>query len=157
MDDLLERAIEDAIRNVYRDSIRRVRGPSRRYYNTPPRGGYIVNEEHEYVIQDSDDLSSTLLLDIVTSFGSPGSGDNNFTEYMKLHRQKQIKSIGPYKKVKSGDELCNSVCPICIDQFKEGEYHRLLPCKHSFHKKCIDRWFKRDHSDCPMCRTKIIN
>ena len=49
-------------------------------------------------------------------------------------------------------------CCICLTQFDEDCIVSLLPkCNHIFHKKCVDRWFKKDHSDCPMCRKKIIN
>jgi hypothetical protein len=158
-------AIVDNILNIYRDSIRNIRNPNRsrvnniissRYYNNPPQGGYLINEEHEYILPDHDDLSSMIFLDVVTRFGSPGS-DSCLLD-LKNNRRDKIKQIGKYKKVKKTDkELIELVCPICIDNFKEGEYYRTLDCTHSFHKKCIDRWFKKDHSECPMCRKLIIN
>jgi len=110
---------------------------------------YYINDP---LIRDSDDLSSILLLDIVTNFGSPGN--DNLHKQMKLIQKNKIKELGKYKKVTV--EITNDTCPICIDQFKEGEYYRTLSCNHEFHKKCIDRWFKKDHLDCPMCRKIII-
>ena len=47
-------------------------------------------------------------------------------------------------------------CPICLEQLHKGEYQKVLDCKHCFHKKCIDRWFKKDNDFCPMCRLKVI-
>ena len=114
--------------------------------NNGVRRNFIIEEE--YILEDTDDLSSTILLDIVTRFGSPGNDS-----FMKLYKKSQIKTIGKYKKVKNDCEL---ECPICLEQLKTNEYYRELSCKHVFHKKCIDRWFKKDHSDCPMCRTKIL-
>jgi hypothetical protein len=125
---------------------------SSRYYNTPPQGGYIVNEEYEYILSDTDDLASLVFLDVATRFGSPGS-DNKL---MKECRKNKIKKIGSYKKIKDGDLLLNNQCSICIENFSCGEFQRTLCCNHSFHKKCIDKWFKKDKNDCPMCRTKII-
>ena len=75
---------------------------------------------------------------------------------MKDYRKNKIKQIGPYKKIKENDVLLNNQCPICIENFCCGEYQRTLNCSHSFHKKCIDKWFKKDKNDCPMCRAKII-
>jgi hypothetical protein len=93
-----------------------------------------------------------IFLDVVTRFGSPGSDS-----CLINNRRDKIKQIGKYKKVKASNiSLLETTCPICIENFKEGEYYRTLECKHSFHKKCIDRWFKKDHSDCPMCRKLII-
>jgi hypothetical protein len=154
LDNLLNVAIRDAvIRNVlslYNTSNRN----SIRYYNNPPSGGYIVDEEQNYVISDHDDLSSTILLDIVSRFGSPGS-DGGFSERMKEHRKTRLKKI-KYRKIKENDILLTEQCPICIENFCCGEFQRTLECSHTFHKKCIDRWFKKDKDDCPMCRNKII-
>ena len=135
LEELLTGAINDAITNAIRNN-------GIRY----SRRNFVIEEE--YVLQDTDDLSSTILLDIVTRFGSPGNDS-----FMKLYKKSQIKNIGKYKKVKNECELD---CPICLEQLKTNEYYRELSCKHIFHKKCIDRWFKKDHSDCPMCRTKIL-
>jgi hypothetical protein len=142
LDNLLTTAIHDAIisninivdnyRNSYRNNYR----------------NYVVSQEIEYYIPDRDDLSSTLLLDIVTRFGSPGNDS-----FIKNYRKNQINNIGKYKKVK---EPLESECPICLDTFKPNEYYRKLNCNHCFHKRCIDRWFKSDHSECPMCRKKIL-
>jgi hypothetical protein len=159
LDQQIQEAILSNILNMYHSTIRNIRNPNRmgltnttfissRYFNNPPIGGYEINEEHEYIIRDDDDLSSLILLDVATQFGNQ----------KVVSRGNKIKSIGKYKKVKdTNTELCESSCPICLDPFKGGEYYRSLECKHCFHKKCIDRWFKKDHSECPMCRKKIIN
>jgi hypothetical protein len=124
------------------------------YFNQPPVGGYLVNEQEEYVLRDSDDLSSMIFLDIVTRFGSPGSYSLN--DKYKEYRKDKIRNTCKYKKIKDSDSLINQQCPICIDNFCCGEYQRTLECSHVFHRKCIDRWFKKGKNDCPMCRTKII-
>ena len=130
---------------------------SNRYYNNPPRGGYIVNGSHEYIFPDNDDISSLIFLDVVTRFGSPGFNDVIDPRY-KENRRNKIKEIGPYRKIKENDSLITSMyqCPICIEEFCCGQYQRTLECNHTFHKKCIDKWFKKDKNDCPMCRTKIL-
>ena len=143
---IITRTLINDILNVYRDS-----ALSTRYYNEPPQGGYNVNEEYEYILPDNDDVSSAVLLEIVTRFGSPET-----ESFMKSVRRDQIKNIGKYKKIKKDDDLCTTACPICIEEFKENEFCRTLTCSHSFHKRCIDHWFRKDHSDCPMCRAKIL-
>jgi len=155
---IVQQTFINDILNVYRQSTRNVRNPNRnfqiissRYYNDPPRGGYSINEEHEYILPDDDDITSTVLLEIVTRFGSPET-----ESFFKNFRRKQIKEIGKYKKVTAGSELLETTCPICIEEFKENEYYRTLECTHHFHKRCIDKWFRKDHSDCPMCRKKVF-
>jgi len=143
----------ESILNIYRNSIRNLNNDTRistRYYNEPPNGGYELNEEYDYILPDNDDISSTFLLEIVTNFGSP-----EIDSFMKTIKVEQIKQLS-CKKVKKSQVSQDFVCPICIENFKENEYYRPLECSHCFHKKCIDRWFKKEHVDCPMCRTKII-
>jgi hypothetical protein len=115
---------------------------------------YILNREYDYFIPDNDDLSSAILLDVITRFGSPGN--DNFHKHMKEHRKTQIKNIGKYTKIKNLDELSDQTCSICISDFETGQFHRKLKCGHCFHKKCIDKWFTKNHSDCPLCRAVII-
>ena len=116
---------------------------------------YIIRGEYNYILPSNDDLSSAILLDVITRFGSPGNDD--FHKHMKEHRKTQIKNIGKYTKIKDLESFSDQTCSICIDNFEIGQFHRKLKCNHCFHKKCIDRWFKKNHSECPMCRTKILN
>ncbi|KAK9126992.1 hypothetical protein Scep_015838 [Stephania cephalantha] len=42
-------------------------------------------------------------------------------------------------------------CTICLEQVKEGELIRSLPCLHQFHATCIDPWL-RQQGTCPVCK-----
>lgn len=59
--------------------------------------------------------------------------------------------INTYKRIPK--EHSYQDCPICQCKFKFKEGFRKLPCecKYIFHKKCIDKWFKRELS-CPTCK-----
>jgi hypothetical protein len=158
-DDFLRDAITESFRhniiNLYHDTssrnpnripVSRLRNTlNNRYYNNPPEN-YQIHEEHDYDI-DYDDISALILLDITTRFASPVL-DNELKQLRKL----KIKDI-KCKKVK---ECLDHECSICLDTIKQGEFEKTLVCKHVFHKKCIDRWFKKDNDSCPMCRLQVI-
>ncbi|XP_064124578.1 E3 ubiquitin-protein ligase RNF149 isoform X4 [Loxodonta africana] len=46
-------------------------------------------------------------------------------------------------------------CAVCIENFKAKDVVRILPCKHIFHRTCIDPWLL-DHRTCPMCKLDVI-
>jgi hypothetical protein len=51
----------------------------------------------------------------------------------------------------------NSICTICQNGDNsptEVAWRRIKSCGHTFHRDCIDRWF-REHSRCPICRVDI--
>lgn len=50
----------------------------------------------------------------------------------------------------------DSVCSICLCEYKEAEMLRMMPdCKHYFHLCCLDAWLKLNGS-CPVCRNSPL-
>jgi len=45
-----------------------------------------------------------------------------------------------------------SFCLICWNNYEKDDIIRELPCRHIYHKKCIDKWFSMIKIRCPMCR-----
>lgn len=45
-------------------------------------------------------------------------------------------------------------CAVCLDDFSDGDWVRALPCAHTYHAPCIDRWLV-DHDACPCCRATV--
>ncbi|XP_075234439.1 ring finger protein goliath isoform X4 [Lycorma delicatula] len=62
------------------------------------------------------------------------------------------KHIKAEDKEIQGDGEC---CAICIEPYKTSEVVRILPCKHEFHRSCIDPWLL-EHRTCPMCKMDIL-
>ena len=139
-ENLLTNIVRDAILNNFRRNTSIVIS---RYYNNPPQGGYQINEEHEYILPDNDDISSIAFLEVVNLFGKENKIPQKKFNHLK------------FKKIKEDDPLINTVCSICLENYKKNDYYRTLNCNHIFHKKCVDRWFKKNHLNCPMCRANV--
>ncbi|XP_075789884.1 E3 ubiquitin-protein ligase ZSWIM2 isoform X2 [Pelodiscus sinensis] len=41
-------------------------------------------------------------------------------------------------------------CRLCLKTFCLGQYARLLPCNHKFHRECIDNWLLYHTNACPI-------
>ncbi|KAG5185509.1 hypothetical protein JKP88DRAFT_354177 [Tribonema minus] len=46
-------------------------------------------------------------------------------------------------------------CSVCLSSFEAGEEVRQLPCKHLYHKACIDKWFESQKDTCPLCMVPV--
>ncbi|XP_069747160.1 E3 ubiquitin-protein ligase RNF149-like isoform X1 [Narcine bancroftii] len=46
-------------------------------------------------------------------------------------------------------------CAVCIEGYRYRDVVRILPCKHVFHRMCIDPWLL-EHRTCPMCKLDVI-
>nr|KAG5685622.1 hypothetical protein BaRGS_001503 [Batillaria attramentaria] len=64
----------------------------------------------------------------------------------------------PQKTIRNGDRELDSEfdqCAVCIEGYKPHDVIRTLPCKHVFHKSCVDPWLL-DQRSCPMCKLDIL-
>lgn len=43
-----------------------------------------------------------------------------------------------------------ATCSICLCEYVDGTLMRRLPCGHSFHRRCVDKWLQRSKR-CPLC------
>ncbi|KAJ9146950.1 hypothetical protein P3X46_029162 [Hevea brasiliensis] len=50
---------------------------------------------------------------------------------------------------------CNhsgETCAICLEDYKDGEILKVLPCQHEFHSSCVDSWLTKWGTFCPVCK-----
>ncbi|XP_023655198.1 RING finger protein 150-like [Paramormyrops kingsleyae] len=62
------------------------------------------------------------------------------------------------RTIRKGDKEMESDfdnCAVCIEGYKQNDVVRILPCRHVFHKNCVDPWLQ-DHRTCPMCKMNIL-
>ncbi|KAJ8024520.1 E3 ubiquitin-protein ligase Zswim2 [Holothuria leucospilota] len=69
-----------------------------------------------------------------------------------------VKSF-PTEKVREGGALMSPgvQCRVCLRGFTLGQVVRRLPCRHKFHKDCIDQWLIHEHPTCPVDGTVVWN
>ncbi|CAL5366145.1 unnamed protein product [Camellia sinensis] len=48
--------------------------------------------------------------------------------------------------------LDGEMCCVCLLTLEEGEDRRVLPCRHEFHRACVNRWLNGCQKTCPVCR-----
>ena len=81
--------------------------------------------------------------------------ENNINENIPNYF-KNIKEInnnlGKPIYIKKHDDILDKSCFICLEKYEYKKYKRILRCcKNTCHKKCIDKWLKKN-STCPTCR-----
>ena len=45
-------------------------------------------------------------------------------------------------------------CVICLKKIKNNDNMRILSCRHTYHKECIDIWLMRKNC-CPICNINL--
>ncbi|XP_034722376.1 E3 ubiquitin-protein ligase RNF130 [Etheostoma cragini] len=97
----------------------------------------------------------------------PGSSSTSSRSYSSARDRSQRrlgdaakKAIGKLttRTVKKGDKETDpdfNHCAVCIEAYQLNDVVRILPCKHVFHKVCVDPWLN-EHCTCPMCKLNIL-
>ncbi|XP_046349991.2 E3 ubiquitin-protein ligase ZSWIM2-like [Haliotis rufescens] len=63
----------------------------------------------------------------------------------------EVVNMLPLERVRERSQLLapGSQCRMCLRSFVVGQHVRKLPCKHKFHKDCIDNWLLHSRPTCP--------
>jgi hypothetical protein len=124
-------------------------------------------------VDDDDDFDA--FVDDVDDAGFPGLHVVPFLDEMRaaaFHRffdrddgvprdepralaRETLETHAPAKRARDAFGAARApTCAVCLEDPTPRQLVRELPCKHCFHKKCIDRWF-RASSVCPTCRANV--
>ncbi|KAL6650256.1 hypothetical protein ACP70R_009181 [Stipagrostis hirtigluma subsp. patula] len=57
----------------------------------------------------------------------------------------------------ASDDGGSSECCVCLSRIRAGEATRRLPCRHAFHRDCVDRWLASCTRTCPLCRVRVVD
>ena len=80
------------------------------------------------------------------------AASNIFTDVLVAPTVQQIEDAS--RLVDHSAISAETECAVCQDHGAEPRVWRILHCQHSFHKHCIDQWF-RQNVHCPVCRSDI--
>ncbi|CAJ1854273.1 unnamed protein product [Sphenostylis stenocarpa] len=104
------------------------------------------------------------MLQVVGGSSSSGSSTSSFSpnvehESHESARERRV-SITEYKALsgrRSSESGWRGVamveCCVCLCRFEGNQEVSELPCKHYFHRGCLDKWFDNKHATCPLCRS----
>jgi len=106
----------------------------------------LVDDDHEIAGDGADCVQSDLDMINSTMVGALGHNLKAATMYL----------FKPFQREKQQSAPHNESCAICLDDFQLDEELRLLPCKHAFHKACVDPWLAKSSELCPMCKQSIF-
>ncbi|GAV71815.1 PA domain-containing protein/zf-RING_2 domain-containing protein [Cephalotus follicularis] len=57
-----------------------------------------------------------------------------------------------FSSARSSNCRGGETCAICLEDYKDGEIIKVLPCQHEFHSSCVDSWLTKWGTFCPVCK-----
>lgn len=82
--------------------------------------------------------------------------------FMRIRKARQRSECRNYvAKLKTRKFNCtpdnsDEQCVICLENFEQDQVLKILPCKHEYHRDCIDPWLLKKSSLCPVCKQNIV-
>merc|ERR1719203_2422106 len=114
-----------------------------------PMGGMQFHFGHpQPAVARQEDIDANTQSDVYRGNHSQGKGNEDSSSSSNIGKEEASDS-------EQKEEVKKDSCSICLEEFKDGDQIRRLPCFHIFHKHEIDRWLKTGNDKCPICRVPI--
>lgn len=112
------------------------------------------SQDAENNTQNAENVQMMFEIEFIMDPNAVAQDDDNHPHFKNCQQINDI--LGKPIYIKKNDKLIETECNICMDHFVFKQYKRILPkCNHTFHKKCIDSWLKKN-SSCPVCRQEYL-
>ncbi|XP_038999928.1 E3 ubiquitin-protein ligase MBR2-like [Hibiscus syriacus] len=108
------------------------------------QGMYVLENVHDDMRLDVDNMSYEELLDLEEQMGNVSSGLSEETIRANMRRPK-------FRPITAETEQC---C-ICQEDYANGEELGKLDCGHDFHFNCIKQWLVQKNL-CPVCKKTAL-
>ncbi|CAL0333126.1 unnamed protein product [Lupinus luteus] len=120
----------------------------------------VINTVHSVILLKAMFRFMLQLLGGTTTTTTSTSSNMEQEEYyysdheISSSREKRV-SITHYKSLCDNNSIAMTecCCCVCLSRFEANEEVSELPCKHFFHRGCLDKWFDNKHTTCPLCRS----
>ncbi|KAF3781933.1 E3 ubiquitin-protein ligase, partial [Nymphaea thermarum] len=83
------------------------------------------------------------------------SGAHSHQHHVEESERPKRAHPGSYRGIgKHGSGGLGGRCPICLEGFDTDREARETPCRHRYHKDCINKWLE-NHNTCLVCRFQM--
>ena len=120
----------------------------------PPQNNFqiIINELFNQPHVINNDNIHVQMIDMINVL--VGGFNQNPIEYVDVKVSTDPKVIDMLN-IKILEEKLDYDCAICLSSMEKEEVVMELPCKHSYHKDCIEPYLKDYSYKCPVCRSEV--
>jgi hypothetical protein len=112
------------------------------------------NEQDEALKLSSDDLPKRTMM--VQTQENNGELPVKNLDASTKHIGVPLDEDAAQGKERKGSRQDCKTCSICTEDFVEGRNVRILPCRHIYHRRCIDPWLLDFAGTCPLWYVAFI-
>lgn len=78
-----------------------------------------------------------------------------FSQFFCITNRLPEKPIKPTNEAIVANLEEDAKCCVCLSKFHKNDTMKKLPCRHIFHRDCVDQWLAVCQKTCPLCRVSV--